>query len=136
MHNPASLVLYGFMQKKNIPFRYSTEYLDKRFNELKDTIYLMVQVRDQYKHGLYIHKNNHLLVNNFFEEEIIKSFCLKCDTYRLLKLPKTKAADDFCTENDIELDKDISLEALLKAEYRFRMAKKNIQKDRAKMSDC
>ncbi len=133
MKNPGSMVLYSFLQKQNIPFRDNQEVMDRRFDQLTQSFYLLIQRRDQYKHGLYIHKNNHLLINNYFELEVYRRIFHQCDTYAKVKMSRESAVEDFCGQNDIELHKDISLEAVLKADQRHR-AKKNLKKDRAILS--
>jgi len=129
MKNPISIILYGFLQKNDIPIKKNKDIIEKRFAELSETFPLLIQRTNQYRYGLNISPENNLLINHFFEQQIYTGIFHQCDAYSKVKLPIITAVEDFCRIYDIEIDKDINMEATLKAEYRHRQAKKNFKKD-------
>lgn len=125
LQDPLSIVLYAFLQKKNIHLLKDTAKFDSRYNELKANIIMMVPKRDQYKHGLFISPQNHIIINHFFEQELTKALYCYCTSFEKAGLKRKNAIEEFCREHAIEIDRDISIDAITKAVYRYSEERKN-----------
>lgn len=99
----------------------------KRYDLLNDKLTVLLPANDNtfYRTGYSVPEAKSLLINDFFEDKIIRHLHMRCELYATIGRSRNKAIDDFCAQNNIDIDRDITHAALKKAEYRFRMKKEN-----------
>jgi len=134
--NPGSMVMYGFLQKKSQSLFTNKVELHKKFIAQNKTIYLLIQKRDVYRHGISISEKNHVLVNHFFEQQITQLIHLIANGYVNIRKTRKKAIEDFCGQYNIEIDEDITMEALTKNDQRYGEKLKKIALNNEMLKDA
>jgi len=117
--NPATLVMYAFLQKKSHSFFSDKESLHNKIKRQTKEVYLVIQKRDMYKFGIHILDKNHVIINWFFEQQITQIINQTALLYKASGKTRLQAIDDFCKIYDIEIPEDVTMDALVKNDQRY-----------------
>jgi hypothetical protein len=134
LKNPASMIVYSMLQKKDVGIVKDKTNARQSLSELSGRIILVIQRRNRYAIGIFLNPANQVLVNRFLEDLFIAHLACHCHAYKASGKTIQQAIKDFCEQFKIEPDIDVSVEALQKAEFRYRQRKKNLQKDIPELS--
>lgn len=74
----------------------------------------------QKKFGSDLTKQNIIYINKLFEERFEEDMSKFCALYHTVGVERKDALEEFCKLHDIEIDVDITMEAITKKEYRYR----------------
>ncbi len=133
--NYLGTVIYSYLDKHKTPnlVRGGAARTEIRYRLLTDHIKVLIPRSQVHKHliGFSIPHIKAVLINNLFEEKISEDLHTYCVVYEKAGLPRRKAIEDFCDDNNIEIDLDITYQAFKKAEYRHR---KTLKKSTAHLS--
>lgn len=130
--NDFGTTLLGFLTKKIYKLKESKiEY--RKFDQftMKIDIYLPSYWLRNYKYKRDITRENIIYLNKHFEEVFEEKLCWHCYMFSLFDIEYKDAIEDFCKRFDIEIDEDITFEALKKKEYR---ARKHIEENVKKVA--
>ena len=121
--NLMGIVVYAFLEKEKIN-NYSKKnkfYTSIRYSNLNDSIKVLVPKMEVYKYrqGLSISKEKLIIINNLFEKKMNEDIYTWCRRYRQVGISNRIAIEDFATEHNIDLDDDITYDALRKSVYRL-----------------
>lgn len=98
-----------------------------RYKLLTDKIKILLPSNEDtfYKTGFSIPASKSIIINDFFEDQIIEEINFLGDIYNKIGKSRNQAIEHFCEDYDIVIDVDITRDAFKKAAYRYR---KNLQK--------
>lgn len=131
MKNPASMVIYGFLTKKNMSvLPEKQENIDSKSVKLTSSIYIGIQRKDTYRHGIYVNPKAHFMINRFFAQRITENIHILANSYQSIGKTRVEAIENFCKLYNIEIDEDVSMDALKKNDYRFGENIKEIQEQK------
>jgi len=109
---------------------YSTRKEDivfKRFDKLTDAIDIYLPKYWLNKRGISygydVSMQNTIIINKMFEERFAEDICKHCTLYDTMGFDIKDAIEDFCTVHMVDIETDISFDALKKKEYRYRKEK-------------
>ena len=135
--NPASMVMYSFLQKKTQSiFKQDKAEMASKIKHQTKTIYLLIQKRDRYAHGIFIAPKNYYLINHFFEQQITMYIHLLSNAYQQINKSRKKAIEDFCKMYNIEIDEDITMDALIKNDQRHGQKLNRIAQNNQLLTDA
>jgi hypothetical protein len=121
-------LIYCCLEKQSSPwYKKRMNFSQRRYKLLTDEITVLLPANQDtfYKTGFSIPAAKSILVNNFFEDQIIDEIIFLCKTYSKIGFSNNLAIEDFCDEYNIIIDDDITHAAFKKAVYRYR---KNLEK--------
>ena len=128
--------LYVCLEKPTSPWhKMPLNLLQKRYELINDsiTVLLPADANTFYRTGFEVPPAKSLLINDLFEDHVIKEINFRMRVYEKVGYSRNQAIEDFCEEYNIIIDEDITQGALRKAEYRYR---KNKNKHLPQMSPC
>lgn len=76
-------------------------------------------------YGTDVDEKHSLFINKMIEEKFEDHLCSFCKLYTQMGIEKKQAIEEFCTEHNLEIDQDISMDNLIKTEYRHRLKKES-----------
>jgi len=112
--------VYCLLQTKRAEKMESKKDTQVRYNMLTDKLRLLVPKDLLYRTGIDIPQDKSVIINNLFEIQLSEHLSNFCDAYQMVGLERRQGIEDFCKKFGIEIDTDISMDALVSAEYRRR----------------
>jgi hypothetical protein len=73
-----------------------------------------------YQKEICLNEHSIISFNKFFEERFEEDLCKHCELAMIYKVEIKKSLEEFCWRHHIEIDRDITFDALKKKEYRHR----------------
>ena len=129
--NPLGKLVYICLekQKSHLFDRPSVNFEEKRYRRLNDHFILLLPANNDtfYRTGFDIPPANLALINNYFENELVKELDIWAATYEKVNISNNQAIEDLCMQCNIIIDIDITQAAFRKALYRYRQSKMNIK---------
>jgi len=127
--------VYCLLQKKGSEKQRFKKDTQVRYNLLTDKIRLLVPKDLLYRAGIDIPEDKSVILNNMFENQLSEHLHNFCEAYQVVGRERKEAIEHFCIKYDIEIDVDITFDALSKSEYRRRKRnEKFLKKDMAQVS--
>lgn len=113
--------LYAFLTKK-VFYLKETKIEHRKFDQFttKLDVYLPSYWLRNAKYRTDLTRENIIYINKHFEERFEEDLIKHCHVLSLFGIEFQEAMEDFCKQFDIEIDEDITFEALKKKEYRER----------------
>jgi hypothetical protein len=103
----------------------------RKFDEFNTPLYVLLPFHwlKNYQYKTSISKVNIIYINKHFEERFTRELSWYCYVLSLTGIEFKDALEQFCKGHNIEIDEDITFEALKKKEYRERKKlKENLSK--------
>jgi hypothetical protein len=115
------LTIIAFLERKFF-FRQKQTVVHQKFDVLNDqlTIKLPTWWMKQSHFGTDIPQQSIIYINKLFEERFEEDLSKFCAVYNAVGVEYKDAREEFCKLYNIELEEDITGEALKKKEYRYR----------------
>ena len=122
--NYFGMSLTGFLNRKFF-VRHNESITHKRFDEFSAglQLYFPRWWITQSHFGTDLPKMNIIYLNKTFEERLEEDLSRHCIILDLIGIQIKDSIEDFCKMHCIEIDEDITMDALKKKEYRFRKNK-------------
>lgn len=134
--NTLGYYLYVVLEKQSSHWHRKHEtLLQKRYSLLTDHFIVQLPANSDtfYKTGFSLPISKAILINDYFEDQIIKEINFRANTYCRVGFSRNQAIEDFCEEYNIIIDVDITHGALKKAEYRYRKYKAQLSPRESQM---
>ena len=132
-HNPISLVIYAFLQKKRQYLSAGNVFSEHQFQKQTETVYLLIQKRGHYRNSIFLHQSNHITINHFFEKEITAQIHTLANSFEACKKTRLAAVEFFCKQHNIDIPEDVTEYALLQNDIRFSKTLMDIKKQQAEI---
>jgi hypothetical protein len=115
-------IIIAPLLKRPVKFQHSTEVLQKRAFKFADTLEIKCHKRfiRHRKFGIFINDRQAISVNLFFENQFREDLWKFCRLMSFLDVEITDAIEEFCTIHGIVIDEDITMDAIVQKERRFR----------------
>lgn len=116
--------IYSLLENKN----FNKSRQGKRFMKVKAHLFtekLSIRISEDllYRTGLVIPIEKSAVINNMYEQMLSENLYTFCEAYKMAKIERQQAIEDFCKRYKIDIDVDITFDALSKTEYRHRKSK-------------
>lgn len=121
--NYLGVIIYSILQKKNA-LNLNLKYEAKRYDLLTDSITIMIpdHLVHSYKTGHIIDPQHAISINHLIEAKINEEIFAWCTAYSHHKYQIKKAIEAFCDHHTINIEHDISTDAIIKSYQRAKSA--------------
>ncbi len=127
--------VYCLLQKKGTEKQASKKDTQVRYALLNDKLRILVPKDLLYRTGIDIPQDKSVIINNMFEHQLSEHLFNFCEAYLYAGFERKQGIEDFCKKYGIDIDVDITMDALVKSEYRRRKRNENYsKKDMAELS--
>ena len=129
--NELGKLLYVLLEKQGSSLfsRPSVNFLEKRYRLITDHFIVLLPSNNDvfYRTGFEIPPVNLAIINNFFEEMLIKELHIRASIYEKVGISNNQAIEHLCEDYNIIIDVDITHAAFKKALYRYRKSRKEVK---------
>jgi hypothetical protein len=111
------------LDNKTFTINVSEKYKEQRIQYMNDEVHFTAPISTMYWKGFTLSKDKIIAVNRFIENDFVRELSFYCKSNlknRAWRPGIKEAIYSFCQEHQIEMDEDVTFDALQKSEFRYR----------------
>lgn len=126
--------IYCLLERKGNEKKDAKTANQLRYRTLTDKLTIILPKDLYYRVGHVIPEDKAIVINIMYEQYLSEHLSIFCDAYKKAGRQKKEAIEDFCARFNIDIDIDITMEALRKLGIRRNSKEKKVKKSMAEMS--